>query len=195
MTHKYRFFTHKLRCLVHHFISTVGPTPPPSPAPGSIVRQQPPQHQGQPDRSWTGTQDCSSGRSTSFLVPTSSLQSGSLSFDRTGEMPKNASSTSSAAKSGDSQESISPPSVTVTAAIQDIKDAIQRTKPLPQQRQPDQSIQNPPSSASSLPATGTSTVSHHPRVALRDTHQFQHSLSQERAAPLICDSSPVWIPR
>lgn len=84
------------------------------------------------------------------------------------------------------QQSHSPPT-SVSAAIQDIKEAIQRTKPLPQPRRSS-------TVSTSIPIASTS----HSRSdgILESQQQSSQSPPQSQEhVPLICDSSPVWVPR
>lgn len=79
----------------------------------------------------------------------------------------------------------SPPSASVAAAIQDIKEAIQRAKPL---------SHSSGSTSVMTPGSSTSCNNSHSRAGLLDSQSHQSPVSQERV-PLICDSSPVWVPR
>lgn len=82
--------------------------------------------------------------------------------------------------------SSSPPSASsVTAVIQDIKEAIQKAKPLPQPRHSSASTSTPI-------AVSTPCSSSYSRSGLIDVQQ---SPGPQERVPLICDSSPVWVPR
>ncbi|XP_035713611.1 uncharacterized protein LOC110843030 isoform X5 [Folsomia candida] len=153
------------------------PTPPPSPAPGSMIRD----NNHYPSSSWNTNPEAGKNV-TNFDHQSSSCTH----TENRAESICIAGNVSSSSGGMQPSTSSSPPSASsVTAVIQDIKEAIQKAKPLPQPRHSSASTSTPI-------AVSTPCSSSYSRSGLIDVQQ---SPGPQERVPLICDSSPVWVPR
>jgi hypothetical protein len=165
-------------CIYKYYVIWLsGPTPPPSPAPGSTVRQH--NNYSHPN----GTMRMSNPDTIPKNIANFNPPSTSFAENRSDPICVSTSSVS-----GGMQFSNSPPSSSVAAAIQDIKEAIQRAKPLSQPRHT--------SVSTSTPIIGSASCSNsHNRIGLGGESQSHESPVSHERVPLLCDSSPVWVPR